>query len=411
MRVWPGAAAAMALWSLSCAEGGGTPESLYGQQPAAGNQTSAERPRPEFNVTPVGPPLLGLHAVGGQIQTEDGEVVRLRGVNRSGSEYQCVQNRGIFEGPSNVASVQAIANWNANAVRVPLNEACWLGINRASRVYSGENYRGAIMDYVATLQAFNIAPILELHWSAPGEFAADRLQPLPNVDHSIDFWRSVAETFRGDDSIIFEAYNEPFPDRNRDTDLAWQCWRDGCMENLSRPPVLQADGTMQPPPMPYAAAGMQSLVDAIRESGATNLILLGGVQYSNALSQWLTYMPSDPLNNLGAAWHIYDNNACRTEGCWSGAPAQLAQSVPVVVTELGQRDCADQFIRPLLTWLDGQQLGYLAWSWNAYGPCVPATMTAEGSPWSLITDYVTGNPNSAYAQGFHDHLLGVLVDR
>src|ERR1043165_7167339 len=138
--------------------------------------------RPALDVTPVGPPLLGLHAVGNQIQNDAGEVVQLRGVNRSGSEYQCVQNRGIFDGLASVSSVQAIANWNAHAGRVPLNEACWLGINGVSPAYSGDNYRRSILDYVATLQAFHIAPILDLHWTAPGDVAADRLQPLPNVD-------------------------------------------------------------------------------------------------------------------------------------------------------------------------------------------------------------------------------------
>ncbi len=401
--------------SLGCAEGNATADSLYGNDPAAVAPTTPPQQRveaPAVEVTPVGPPLLGLRAVGNQIQNAEGEVVRLRGVNRSGTEYQCVQNRGIFEGPSNVASVQAIASWNANAGRVPRNEACWLGINGVAPAFSADRYRQAILDFVALLHDFHIVPILDLHWTAPGSIAADRLQPLPNVDHSIDFWRSVAETFGGDDGVVFEPFNEPFPDGNRDTEAAWQCWRDGCMANLSRPRIQLPDGTtMRPPPMPSAAAGMQSLVDAIRETGAPNLILLGGVQYSNALSRWLEYAPQDPLNNVGAAWHIYDNNACRTEACWTGAPAQVAARYPVVVTEFGERDCSDQFIRPLLGWLDSQSLGYLAWSWNAYGPCQPATMTQQGSPWSLVVDYTSGVPNGAYAQGYHDHLMassGVL---
>jgi endoglucanase len=405
---WSSAAALAVLGSWGCSEGTRAPDSLYNMQPSATpGDTRPPSATPSqgpdlTGVVPLGPPLLGLHAVGNRIQTADGETVRLRGVNRSGTEYKCIQNGGIFDGPSSLASVQAIASWNVNAVRVPLNEDCWLGINGVSPAYGGEYYRQAIVDYVRLLHAFNIAPILDLHWTAPAAYSANRLQPLPNVDHSLDFWRAVADTFKDDDGVVFEPFNEPFPDGNRDTDTAWQCWRDGCMANLAQ--ARLANG-MRPPTVTYAAAGMQSLVDAIRETGAQNLILLGGVQYSNALTQWLNYVPSDPLNNLAAAWHIYDNNACRSSDCWNGVPTQVAATYPVVVTELGQGDCSDTFIRPLLAWLDTQELGYLAWAWNAYGPCQPRSGMVAGQPWSLVTDYTSGAPNGPYAQAYHDHLM------
>jgi hypothetical protein len=77
----------------------------------------------------------------------------------------------------------------------------------------------------------------------------------------------------------------------------------------------------------------------------------------------------------------------------------------LVVTELGQGDCSDQFIRPLLDWLDTQKLGYLAWAWNAYGPCQPRMGMQAGQPWSLVVDYASGMPNGAYTQAYHDHLM------
>ena len=61
---------------------------------------------------------------------------------------------------------------------------------------------------------------------------------------------------------------------------------------------------------------MQSIVDAIRATGSTHVILLGGVQYSNALTQWLAHKPNDPLGQLGAAWHLYNFNACVSATCW-----------------------------------------------------------------------------------------------
>jgi hypothetical protein len=356
---------------------------------------------------------MGLHVVSmpsPHIEDESGKAVVLHGVNRSGTEYRCVQSGStIFDGPSDEPSVQAIASWRLNAVRVPLNEACWLGLtqNGASAANSGQAYKTAIANYVGLLQKYGLVPILDLHWVGPGTSRADRLQPLPDADHAPAFWTDVATTFKDNSGVVFEPFNEPFPDSNRDTAAAWQCWRDGCVANQMVPADAGA--------MTYQATGMQVLVSAIRDAGAKNLVLLGGVQYSNGLSQWLTYKPSDPENNVAAAWHVYSNNPCRDATCWSGAPSAVAAQVPIVATEFGQSDCMGTFITPLMQFLDDKKLSYLAWSWDAYGPCRPAMGAQRGSPWSLITDYASATPNAplpdagiagpSYAQTFHDHVV------
>src|SRR5204862_1958189 len=102
------------------------------------------------------------------------------------------------------------------------------------------------------------------------------------------FWADVATAFLDDDGVILEPYNEPFPDGNMDGDAAWACWRDGCIANQSVPTGATATT--------YQATGMQAIVDAIRATGSRHVILLGGVQYSNALTQWLAHKPADPLN-------------------------------------------------------------------------------------------------------------------
>jgi endoglucanase len=320
---------------------------------------------------------LGLHASGNQIVDGNGKQVRLLGVNRSGSEYSCIQGNGFFDGPVDQASITSILSWKANAVRVPLNEDCWLAINGAPAAYSGSAYQQAIASYVDLLLSNGIYPILELHWTAPGTTQATQQVAMPDQDHSVTFWSEVAAKFGSNGNIVFEMFNEPFPDSNQDTTAAWTCWRDG--------------GTC--PGITYQAAGMQDLVSAVRTAGAKNLVLLGGVEYSNALSQWLAYEPTDPLGNLAAAWHIYDFNTCNTTACYDQYAGVVAQKVPIVATEIGEQDCAGGFITTLMGWLDTKQQNYLGWTWDAWSGCLV-----------LITDY-TGTPAGTYGQTYKAHLL------
>lgn len=384
------------LLVAACAQ---DPNGAYGVLGTGGAGGSGGSPEPDGPIQPVGPSMVGLHVVGNHIQNSDGISVSLRGVNRSGSEYQCAKAAGFFDGPVTSASVRAMVDWKINAVRIPLNEACWLGINGVTEDFGGDNYRQAILAYVALLHQAHIVPLLDLHWVGPGTSAADRLQPMPDADHATVFWADVANTFAADDGVVFEMFNEPFPDHNRDSDAGWLCWRDGCVANQSVP--------VGKPPLTYQAVGMQGLVNAVRATGSKHLLLLGGLQYSNALSQWMQYMPSDPAANLGAAWHVYNFNGCANAGCWNTAPAALALALPVVVTELGENDCGGTFVDSLLQWGDSHGVGYLAWTWNTWGQCLPPTppATQGGRPWALIGDYLTADPISGYAQTYRDHLL------
>jgi len=106
----------------------------------------------------------------------------LAGVNRSGTEYACIQGWGIFDGPNDATSVAAMAAWHVNAVRIPLNEDCWLDINGVNPAYAGSSYQSAVPlsisvsgnhlmngeSYVKLLHQYGLYAILDLHWNAPG---------------------------------------------------------------------------------------------------------------------------------------------------------------------------------------------------------------------------------------------------
>jgi endoglucanase len=341
-----------------------------------------------------------LHVSAGGLFTAHGRRVVLHGVNRAGGEFACVKGHGFWDGPMDQASVTAMKSWHVNAVRVPLNEACWNGESYVPLQDRGPHYRRAVEAYVQLLNRNAIVAILDLHFTdglytgphaqdsggCPDTAEAVCQKPMPDAAQSIPFWTSVARTFKANDAVIFDVFNEAFPERTAGGSEAegWRCWlRGGSF-------CAGIDG--------YRAAGMQSLVTAIRSTGARNVILLGGLRYADDLTGWLRHVPRDPDHNLAASWHLYPWNLCNAQSCWNRQVAPVIAKVPVVVDEFGVASCSATFINPLMRWLDARSTGYLAWAWNARWPCAGG----PGKGPSLITSY-SGSP-TAYGAGYESHL-------
>jgi hypothetical protein len=306
-----------------------------------------------------------LRVVGNQLVNAAGAPVRIAGVNRSGTEYACAQGWGIFDGPSDDASIGAMTSWNINAVRVPLNEDCWLGINGVNPAYAGATYQSAVRSYVSVLQARGLDVILDLHWGAPGTQRALGQEQAPDADHATAFWSSVAAQYKGVSGIAYDLFNEPH-------DISWSCWLNGCTTTAGS-----------------KAVGVTQLINAVRGAGATQPVIAEGLDWGADLSGWLANRPSDPAGQLAAGWHVYNFSGCNTTACWNSTVAPVAQQVPVVATEVGENDCAGGFLSTLLPWAQSHGIGYLAWAWDVAG-C--------GSGPSLITDY-SGTP-TAYGAAY-----------
>jgi aryl-phospho-beta-D-glucosidase BglC (GH1 family) len=316
--------------------------------------------------------MPGLHVMG-NVLVDNGKTVRLLGVDRSGTEYTCIQGNGIFDGPVDQNAINVILSWHANAVRVPLNEDCWLSINGAPGQYSGAAYQNAITGFVNLLRQNGLYVILDLHWNNGGGNKATSQQQMADADHGPAFWASVASAFKTDQGVIFDLYNEPH-------DISWACWLNG---------GCQVNG--------WNVAGMQQLLNAVRGAGATNVVMAGGLAYAGDLSQWLANKPNDPQKNLAASFHTYNFTTCSNQGCWDSTIKPVAQQVPVITGELGENDCAHGYIDQYMPWADTNGVSYLGWAWNADFPC-------GGGP-SLVTDY-SGTP-TAFGAGFKAHLLTV----
>ena len=336
-----------------------------------------------------------VHVSGNKLVDAGGNTVILHGVNRSGGEFACVQGNGLWNGPMDQTSVTAIKSWHVTAVRVPLNEACWNAESYVNSSFAGATYQNAVKAYVNLLNTNGIVAILDLHWT-DGAYTGNSAgscpntnpptlqealcqKPMPDAAQAIPFWTSVATAFKGNDAVIFDLFNEPFASRATGSDASgWTCWRDG--------------GTCAG--IGFQVAGMQSMVNAVRSTGANNVLMLGGEEFSNELTSWLQFEPKDPDNNLVAAWHSYNFNTCSTMSCWTSQIAPVMASVPVITGEFGENDCSTGYVNGLMSWLDSQHSSYVAWTWNAWD--------CSSGP-SLITDY-TGTP-TAYGAGVKAHFL------
>ncbi|HEY1590287.1 MAG TPA: cellulase family glycosylhydrolase [Solirubrobacteraceae bacterium] len=317
------------------------------------------------SVVPAAGSSPGLHVSGNQLLDGNGQRVVLRGVNRSGTEYACVQGFGIFDGPSDATSVRAIAAWRVNFVRVLLNEDCWLGINGVKRAYSGRRYRQAIVKYVKLLHRFGIYAELSLVWAAPGRHRATYQPSAPDHDHSPAMWASMAATFKNDPDVLLAPWGEPVVNA--------RC--------LLRGGVCEAT---VPHHFHYLTAGMQQAVDVMRAAGYRGPIAIPGLNYANDLTSWLAFEPRDPLGQLVAEAHVYGKNACSSTLCLEETMGPVALVVPMIFGEAGETfdasSCASRNISSFLNWADAHGVGYAAWTWDTWGNCHALISSYGGRP-------------------------------
>lgn len=315
-----------------------------------------------------------------------GQAVQLRGINRAVFESRCSSAPGGYaDGPVDQASVTAMLGWRMNVVRVALNEDCWLGINGMPYGGTVAGYRQAVRNYVDLLRRNGLYVVLEVHLTAPGTIPSRRIDYMPDNDHMPALWRNVAATFKADHGVMFDPINEvamaswnnPHPSPAGQ----WECWLRGCT-------LDSVYGGR------FVAAGLQSLVGAIRSRGATQPIILGGLSYNSDLSQLLSHLPNDPQRQLIASTHVYDfAQGSGIDAAFTGQLAPIATQIPVILGELGERFCDSgtaAYTSHVLSLVDAQAaqgnlMGVLGWTWNA--------RTATSTGWRCPTaEFGDGGP-------------------
>ena len=335
--------------------------------------------QPAAAATPAPIPVVQGNAL---VDSTTGAAFVPHGVNIPGLEYSCVQG---WRHLPDAGEFAAIASWKINTVRLPLNESCWLGLDGAPSASTVAQYQADVKTWVDGAVAAGLVVILDLHWNAPTGYLASGQRAMPD-ERSAAFWSSVATAYASNRSVMFELFNEPYS-RSGFT-LTWDCWKNGgCLAPVEN----DATGTLSG--ATYTVTGMQTLVTAVRAAGATQPVLLGGLNYSNDLTGWIANKPTDPANQLVAAWHNYPGQGCSTS-CWNSTVLAVAASVPIVTTEFGNTaettstaaNNAGNYLVPFMTWADAHGIGYAPWAWwdvsaaeaNGNGSDIYALYTGSG---------------------------------
>jgi hypothetical protein len=260
--------------------------------------------------------------------------------------------------------------WHANTIRIALNQDFWLSAacNSAKAIgATNVGYQDLVSNVVRSAENEGMIAILDLHWSDQGSTLtqarscpANSQQPMAD-GNSLLFWYQVAQKFANDPQVWFELYNEP---QNIDENV----WRNGGVVTGR-----------------WYAAGMQQLYEVIRAAGASNPILAGGLSSAGTLQPLLPRWALDGYSIAYAA-HTYANlcgaRGWPTDSSLNSAFGFAAQSYPVIVTEFGQGDGNNGYVKQFIDYADrkgpvkpASRLGWTAWAWIPGDKCYPSLLS------------------------------------
>ena len=281
----------------------------------------------------------GFAVIGNKVVSAACKDTRFVGIARPFLESWHTGDDRLIDPQLSRADFQGIRAWHSNIVRIPINESFWYS---AAGNYDPA-YRALVDSTVKRAHEAGLSVILDLHFSDQGNPArrAYTLEPLADVNHAIPFWKEVATQFRNDPLVLFEMYNEPH-------DVSWNAWLNGGM-------VQDTSGT-------YQGAGYQQLYDAIRSTGAENIVIANGLNWGYDLSGVATHMING--YNVMYGTHVYDWPE-KQPGAWDAGFGYLAARAPVMIGEFGTMNCGIPYYNAVMDYADQKNLHMVAWAWYA----------------------------------------------
>jgi endoglucanase len=256
---------------------------------------------------------LPLKVIGNQLLNSRNQLVVLRGVNIPDLQWNGGGQRRILQSVNT-----AMRDWHVNIIRLPLVEDFWFGKAPAQRD-GGAAYRALVSQAVEACATHGCYVMVDLHWWDCGKMGTNISEHYMPSLNSVEFWKSCAAQFKNHPAVLFDLYNEPRA-------VSWSVWRDGGLVKENSPT----------PTPEYQAAGLQTLLNAVRSTGARNVVIAGGLDWAYDLSGILDGMELHDTSGDGV---IYANHTYIWKGDtpeqWRAKMEKVAARFPLIVSEFG----------------------------------------------------------------------------
>lgn len=232
-------------------------------------------------------------------------VVRLTGMNIPGGEW--TGTPGVER--ITRSTKEAMENWNANLIRLPVSLNGWYG-NYSYVTDGGVSYRNYMDSVIQMASEAGKYVVLDMH------------QYDIFNDAQRTFWIEAATKYANNPTVLFGILNEP-------KGVSWSVWRNG-------------DGATK--------IGHQQIVETIRDLGAKNIIIAGGLDWGYDLRGIAGQASGDPtvyaLTDQGSNNDItksgngimYDTHIYPWKGRtanWDAAVGATRKLYPVLIGENG----------------------------------------------------------------------------
>jgi hypothetical protein len=299
--------------------------------------------------TPTTPSTNVTWTTSGNQILRNGSPYKIRGLVRPSMEWDCA-GFGITR-----EDIKRMKSWHANAIRLPVMDKLWSGAATGAATCNGAAYQREVKRVVNWILQEGMDVIFDLHYVSGG--TAFDPSGVPTAAHTT-FWTSIAgdTSFNFKDGrIIYELYNEPTQDS-----AGLKTW-------------------------------MQNTVTAIRATGAKNLILVSGTNWTYDIS----YYVANPVTGGAIAYVTHPYAFKDSDTLAAAAYINPAKTIPVIATEFGTANIASNHVDPgtcdasiysnYITKFEAAGMSWTSWAWivDEWGCGFP----------QIIADY-SGTPNA-----------------
>ena len=272
--------------------------------------------------------------------------IQIEGFNRPLDNYESAagpayakQGRAWY-GPAELNAIKNV--FKADVIRFQVSQP---GLDPHSPIYNPA-YVSELLDAFKLARSRGFAVIVSV--DAQSENGIPNLPGTPN-DSTVRAWQTLAPLLAKDNGIMLELFNEPAPSSNAQSQSQW-------------------------------AQSTQAVINAVRNEGATNILLVDGLLYGRSTNGLFPLVHDTISNRLALAVHPYlvSKDFFANEKQWHDQFGASAAQYPMIATEWNAtptNGCVGKttpaLALALMRYLESLHVGLVGWAIDSnYGKLV-----------------------------------------